>query len=131
MVTVSSTTRQRAPASTGPSIQRWSPCCLRSLRTKKPDQSLAARHRDRRAGKRDRRHHRAPDRGGAELARRRGEQLARGAEARRAQERTAGVDVVGGALAARQRHLADHQSVLAKLVQERGARLIEVAHRWS
>ena len=35
VVTTSSTTRQRSPgSSSGPSTQRWSPCCLRSLRTK-------------------------------------------------------------------------------------------------
>ncbi len=36
VVTVSSTTRQRSPGSTGPSTQRCRPCSFRSLRTKKP-----------------------------------------------------------------------------------------------
>ncbi len=36
VVTVSSTTSTFFPGSTGPSTQRWSPCSLRSLRTKKP-----------------------------------------------------------------------------------------------
>ncbi len=40
VVTVSSTTRQREPGTTGPSTQRCSPCSLRAPRTKKATRSL-------------------------------------------------------------------------------------------
>ena len=128
MVTVSSTTRQRRPGSTGPSTQRCSPCSLRSPRTKKATQLLAGGHRDRRAGRRDRRGRRTADRLGPDLGGGRGDQLAGGAEAGRPHQRPPRVDVVLGRRAARQRHLAEDQRVLAQLREQRPLGGVEVGH---
>ncbi len=128
MVTVSSTTRQRTPGSTGPSTQRCSPCSLRSPRTKKATRSapagtaiaaqaggIAAVAGPPTAS--------APTLGGG-----RGDQLAGGVEAGRPHQGAARVDVVLGDGAARQRHLAEDQRVLAQLREQRPLGGIEVGH---
>ena len=126
VVTVSSTTRTFAPSSTGPSTQRWSPCCFRSLRTKNPTRSsppgtaiaaqasgIAAITGPPTAT--------APASVAAAAISSPG-----GAEAGRAHDRPARVDVVLRGLPARERHLAQDQGVLAQLGDERlaGAVLI-------
>ena len=64
-VTTSSTTSARSPGSiAGPSIQRWRPCSLRSLRTKNAFRSSAAAQD--RAGDRVGAQRRAPDRDSAQ-----------------------------------------------------------------
>src|SRR5581483_9687901 len=79
---------------------------------------LAAGRRKGGARGRDRGRRRAADRAGPGVEGGGGDQLAGGPEPGGAQERAAGVHVVGGALAARQRDLADHERVLAELGQE-------------
>ena len=118
MVTVSSTTSTLVPASTGPSTIRCSPWALVSLRTKKPTRpspsgtaiaaqasGIAAITGPPTAS--------APWRTAAV-----GDQLAGGAKARGPQQRPARVDVVLRRLPARQRHLADHQRMLAQLADQ-------------
>ena len=127
VVTTSSTTRHLVPgSSSGPSTQRWRPCSLRSLRTKKAIRSAPARVAERRAGERVGAHRHPADRVRAELGRALGDQLADRAVGGLAQDRPLRVDVVGGRLAARERHLAEHQRVLAKLGDQDLARVSQL-----
>ena len=120
MTTSSTTTQRSSGPSGGPSMRRCSPCALASLRTKK---AFAARPAGKR-GARDRvgAHRHAPHRGGSPLGDLGSEQLAERGEAVGAQDGALGVHVVLGARAARERHLADHQRVLAQLLHETLAR---------
>ena len=97
-------------------MRRCRPCALASLRTKNAFACGAAGERG--AGDRVGAHRHAADGRGAPLGHLRGEQRAERGEARRAQDRALGVDVVLGARAARERHLADHQRVLAQLLEQ-------------
>ena len=128
MVTVSSTTRQRAPGSTGPSTQRCRPCSLRWPRTKKPTSPSPAGTAIAAQARRDRRRRRPADGARRRLDRGGGDQLAGGEEAGRPQQRAARIDVVLGRGAAGQRHLADHQRVLAQLGEQRPLGGLEVGH---
>ena len=128
MVTVSSTTRQRAPGSAAPSTQRCSPCCLRSPRTKKPSRSSPAGHREGRAGRAGSRPSPGRRRRSPRLGRRRGDQLAGGEKAGGPQQRPARVDVVLRRRAAGERHLADHQRVLAQLGEQGLLGGVEIGH---
>ena len=113
VVTTSSTIRQRSPGSSGgPSTQRCSPCSLRSLRTKKAFTSAPAGERG--AGDRVRAHRHPADcgRAGRSASRRTSSPSAR--KPCRQQDRPLGIHVVLRCAAARQRHLADHQRVLAQ-----------------
>jgi hypothetical protein len=66
-------------------------------------------------------HRQAADRGGADLARLLGHQLAERAEAFRPQDRPLRVYEVLRHRPARERHLTDHERVLAQLARERFA----------
>ena len=92
------------------------------------DQSLAGGDRDRRAGERDRRHHRPADGARPRLDRGGGDQLAGGEEGGRPQQGAARVDVVLGLGAAGERHLADHERVLAQLGEQGAPGGLEVGH---
>ena len=132
-MTTSSTTRQRSPGSScGPSMSRLQAVLLALLahderlrqhhavvaRARPPAHAAAAiRARD---GDRADRH--AADRARAEAPRVVGDELAERAEARGAQDRALGVDVVRRDRAARQLHLADHERVLAQLANEQLSR---------
>ena len=106
---------------------------MRSLRTMKAFRSSAAR--EHRAGDRVGAQRRAADRHGAQAPRLGRDQLARGAEGRRAQQGAARVDVVLGGAAAGERHLADHEPVLraspsrSRLAGAHGVGLRRVARR--
>ena len=93
--------------------------CLALLADEEADQALAARHGDRGAGQRNRGHHGATDRLGAELDCPVGDQLAGRQEARRPHHGPARIDVVLRRLPAGQGHLADDERVLAQLGEER------------
>ena len=102
MVTTSSTIRQRSPGSSGgPSTQRWSPCSLRSLRTKKALTSAPAASAAQATGSAP--IVRPPTAVAPSSAAVAGHQLAHRREARRAQRRPLGVDVVLGLAPARER----------------------------
>ena len=89
------------------------------------EQVVAGRIGD--GGARDRvgAHRHSSDGGGAQPRSLGGDELAERAEPRLAQDRALGVDVVGGGGAAGQRHLTDHECVLAQLRDQRLPR----AHR--
>ena len=126
VVTVSSTTRHAVAGldrALDPALQA---VLLALLADEEADQAGTAGDGDRGAGERDRGHHRPADRGRAGLAGGGGDQLAGGEEAGGPQQGAAGVDVIGGRLPAGERHLADHQRVLAQLGEQRLLRGVEV-----
>ena len=116
-VTTSSTTSARSPGSiAGPSIQRWRPCSLRSLRTMNAFRSSAAASTEQATGS-------APRVGPPTATAPRRRPRPRPARPRRgsparAQQSPACVDVVLGGPAAGERHLADHEAVCAQPVEE-------------
>jgi hypothetical protein len=91
-------------------------------------QAPARRHGNCSAGRRNRRGGRAPDGARLQLHGGRRQQLARGEESLRAQQRPARIDVVLRDRAAGQRHLADHQRVLAQVGEEQLPGGLEVRH---
>ncbi len=125
---MSSTTRQRAPGldrTLDPALQA---VLLALAADEEGDQVGPGGDRDGGAGGRDRGRGRSADRVGAELGGGGGDQLAGGEEAGRAQQRPPRVDVVLGRGAAGQRHLAEHQRVLAQLGEQRLLGGVEVGH---
>jgi hypothetical protein len=85
-------------------------------------------HRDRRAGGRDRRRRRTADRLRPDLRGHGRDQLTGGVEAGRPHQRAAGVDVVLRDRPAGERHLAEHQRVLAHLGEQDLLGGVEVGH---
>ena len=114
VVTTSSTIRQRSPGSSGgPSIQRWSPCALRSLRTKKAFTSAPAARAAQATGSAP--IVRPPTAVAPTRSASARDELAERGKPGRAQDRALGVDVVVGLEAAGERDLPDHERVLAQL----------------
>ena len=106
-------------SSSGPSTQRWRPCslspCGRRRRSGRRPAAIAAQAIGSAPIVR-------PPTAVAPRSRLVGDELGERPEAGRAEDRPLGVDVVGGRLAAGQRHLADHERVLAQLGDQPRAR---------